>query len=97
MLYPPLTLVFRRAPVISFLRDRVPPSPSPEFHRSPPCPPSLALDQNLHSNSLGKDEWIRAKGGPRFRVDSGYPKLFSGVEQESLVEFVLEGNDDYGK
>lgn len=30
-------------------------------------------------------------------VDSGYPKLFSGVEQESLVEFVLEGNDDYGK
>lgn len=30
-------------------------------------------------------------------MDSGYPKLFSGVEQESLVEFVLEGNDDYGK
>lgn len=96
---PRLTLVFRRAPVISFLRDRVP--PSPEFHHSSPSPSLLSFFLSPSIKTfipiLLERTSIRAKGGPRFRVDSGYPELFSGVEQELLVEFVLEGNDDYGK
>lgn len=88
MLYPPLTLVFRRAPVISFLRDRVPPSPDI-------FPPSFSPSIKTFIPILLERTSIGAKGGPRFRVNSG--ELFSGVEQELLVKFVLEGNDDYGK